>query len=121
MVASAGELQKRQLAEQLAKLESFRDYGAVTAAFYDLLKDTVELERELALVQAKHAFLLAQKAKLDDAARRQEELKERLKKAIISRLVESVKRELESEQVRRTYFEQALARLATIPRQKFLA
>lgn len=92
----------------------------MTAAFCDLRKETVELERELAILQARHAFLLAQKARLDDAARRQEELKERLKKAIVTRLVESVKQALESEQVRRAYFEQALTRLATIPRHRFL-
>lgn len=119
MLSKSAEDQKAYLEGEVTSLRMFRDYPEVMDAYYQILLENVELEAELTVLQARNAFISEQRALLNEAARREAELRARIERILMARMIEGVRRELQRPEMQQAYFEQSMQRLMEIPREKF--
>ena len=120
MLSRSTENQRAQLEEEVANLKMFRDYPEVMDAYYQILLENVEMEAELEGLRARNTFITEQRAVLSEAAKREAEFRIKLEKALVARVIEGVKRELQRPEAQQAYFDQCMQRLMEIPREKFV-
>lgn len=115
---SSRQLEMKGLEEEIADLEQFRDFPAVTQDLLKTRQENIILEAEYAELVERTKFLTQIKMQLDDAVRKYAEKKALERRQKIDAIMAGVLTELKDPKLQNAILQQCLEDLKNLPVQK---